>query len=93
MPIYEYQCENCSCRFELKRSFNDSSVVTCPQCRSNTRRIFSPAPIIFKGPGFYVTDNKAGSGNMSNRRDGDRPANIGKGTEFPKENNKEEVAS
>jgi hypothetical protein len=30
---------------------------------------------------------------LNNKRDGDRPANIGKGTEFPKENNKEEVAS
>ncbi|MFC1995835.1 FmdB family zinc ribbon protein [Chloroflexota bacterium] len=58
MPIYEYQCENCSCRFELKQSFSDDSIVTCPQCMRNARRIFLPAPIIFKGSGFYITDVK-----------------------------------
>ena len=58
MPIYEYQCENCSCRFELKQSFSDNPIGTCPQCMSNARRIFLPAPIIFKGSGFYTTDVK-----------------------------------
>lgn len=58
MPIYEYQCENCSCRFELKQSFSDAPTVTCPQCMSNAKRIFLPAPIIFKGSGFYTTDVK-----------------------------------
>jgi len=86
MPVYEYQCENCSCRFELKRRFSDNSVVTCPECGRNTRRIFTPAPIIFKGSGFYVTDNPArGKRKLDNKRDGDRPADISKGTEAPKE--------
>jgi len=58
MPVYEYQCKKCHYRFELKQSFNDDSIVTCPQCASKAKRIFSPVPIIFKGSGFYTTDAK-----------------------------------
>ncbi len=58
MPIYEYECIRCSSRFELKRSFNDNTKVCCPQCEGDAQRIFSPVPIIFKGPGFYSTDSR-----------------------------------
>ena len=58
MPVYEYCCDSCMHRFELKRSFSDNSAVTCPKCSNGVRQIFSPAPIIFKGSGFYVTDVK-----------------------------------
>jgi putative FmdB family regulatory protein len=62
MPVYEYQCEKCRHRFELKQGFKDSSKVTCPQCGSKAKRIFSPVPIIFKGPGFYTTDSRQAGG-------------------------------
>lgn len=58
MPIYEYECSRCSHRFEIRRSFSESSPVSCPQCDCDAQRIFSPVPIIFKGSGFYVTDNR-----------------------------------
>ncbi len=58
MPVYEYKCKNCHYRFELKQSFNDDPIVTCPQCASKAKRIFSPVPIIFKGSGFYTTDSR-----------------------------------
>jgi len=58
MPLYEYQCMRCSTEFEVKRSLDDESAVTCPRCHAQGRRIFSPVPIIFKGPGFYTTDNR-----------------------------------
>ncbi len=88
MPIYEYQCENCSYRFELKQNFSDNPVATCPQCRRDAKRIFLSAPIIFKGPGFYITD-KATEGKkkrFKDRRDGDRPADIEKKTGASEEN-------
>lgn len=87
MPIYEYQCEDCSCLFELKQSFSDNSVVYCPQCRGKTTRIFSPVPIIFKGPGFYVTDNAAAEKNRLKDR-GNRPVDTGKEIKPPKEHKK-----
>ena len=58
MPIYEYKCEKCSLRFELKRRFSDNGSVPCLQCGTEANRIFSPVPIIFKGSGFYVTDSR-----------------------------------
>ena len=58
MPIYEYECEKCHSRFELKRSFGEDGDVNCPECRGKACRIFTSVPVIFKGSGFYVTDNK-----------------------------------
>ncbi|MBN2074928.1 MAG: FmdB family transcriptional regulator [Dehalococcoidales bacterium] len=62
MPLYEYECSECSTRFELRRSFSDESEVFCPDCKCVATRIFSPVPIIFKGSGFYVTDHRSNHG-------------------------------
>jgi len=60
MPIYEYECEKCACRFELTRRFSeDEGSLCCPRCRGKGRRIFSPSVILFKGSGFYVTDSRS----------------------------------
>ena len=70
MPIYEYECEKCSYRFELKKSFSEASgSPCCPRCQFKIRRIFSPSAILFKGSGFYVTDS---------RSDPNRPSEEGK---------------
>lgn len=61
MPIYEYRCKSCCTKFEERRTFEDTAPAMCPVCRKEARRIFSPVPIIYKGSGFYCTDNKSGS--------------------------------
>ena len=58
MPIYEYECEKCHSRFELKRNFGEDGGDDCPHCRGKSCRIFTSVPVIFKGSGFYVTDNR-----------------------------------
>ena len=58
MPIYQYHCPKCHLKFELKQTFSDESIVTCPKCKNGAQRLFSPVPVIFKGSGFYVTDNR-----------------------------------
>ncbi len=58
MPIYEYQCLDCKLRFEVKQKFSDNPTAACPVCHAAARRLFSPVPILFKGPGFYVTDSR-----------------------------------
>lgn len=58
MPIYEYECTKCLARFEVKRRFGDDGADLCPTCGGEARRLFSPVPVIFKGPGFYVTDSR-----------------------------------
>jgi putative FmdB family regulatory protein len=72
MPTYEYECEKCSLRFELKRRFSDNGSGFCPRCGSEARRIFSPVPIIFKGPGFYVTDSRKDHECFSDKGDSDK---------------------
>lgn len=63
MPLYEYQCEACSHRFERIQKFSDSPVDTCPQCGGAVRKLMSSPAIQFKGSGFYITDyGKSGSG-------------------------------
>ncbi len=62
MPIYEYECEICACRFELKRHFDeDEGNLCCPQCQGKVHQLFSAPAIIFKGSGFYVTDSRSDS--------------------------------
>jgi putative FmdB family regulatory protein len=62
MPTYQYRCLTCSRQFEVKQSFNDKPVADCPTCHGIARRLFCPVPIIFNGPGFYVTDSRADRG-------------------------------
>jgi len=58
MPTYEYECKNCSERFEVRKRFSEEIACFCPSCGSEARQVFFSVPIIFKGPGFYVTDNR-----------------------------------
>ena len=63
MPIYEYECEKCACRFELKRRIDeDAESPLCPRCQGKVRQLFSPPVILFKGSGFYVTDHRGNHG-------------------------------
>jgi putative FmdB family regulatory protein len=59
MPIYEYACDTCQATFERKQKFSDEPVRTCPECGNEVRRVLYPAGIIFKGSGFYSTDNRS----------------------------------
>lgn len=61
MPLYEYQCGTCGVRFERRQHINDEPVKICPECGGDVRRLIQPVGIIFKGSGFYVTDNRAKS--------------------------------
>ncbi len=65
MPIYEYECGVCQCRFEKRQGFEEKIEVTCPECDGEARKIFHPAHIIFKGSGFYVTDSRKSAGSAS----------------------------
>jgi putative FmdB family regulatory protein len=56
MPTYQYECGACNHRFEKRQSFSDDTVADCPQCSQKSRRVMCPAPIMFKGNGFYVND-------------------------------------
>jgi putative FmdB family regulatory protein len=61
LPTYGYRCPQCKFSFEVKLKFSDNnSPVFCARCGAKAERLFSPVPIIFKGSGFYITDNRRG---------------------------------
>ncbi len=56
MPLYEYECSDCSGRFERIQKFSDPIVKTCPTCGGSVQKLLSSPAIQFKGTGWYVTD-------------------------------------
>jgi putative FmdB family regulatory protein len=58
MPLYDYQCSKCQNVVEVRHGFNDQYAQPCGLCGGELRRVINPAPIIFKGSGFYVTDSR-----------------------------------
>ena len=105
MPIYEYVCNACSYTFERIQSFNDDPVSRCPSCKGNVRRVISSVGVIFKGSGWYITDNRrqiassggnspqlsdqGGRGEQDSIADGDKSAKAGDGTGKDKGTGKE----
>ena len=70
MPLYEYQCDACSNRFERIRKFSDPPLETCPTCGGTVRKLLSSPAIQFKGSGWYITDYaKQGSRDSKDSKD------------------------
>ncbi len=61
MPIYSYRCDKCGETFDKLVKPGGNGSMPCIHCESDTRRVYSPVGIIFKGSGFYSTDYKSGS--------------------------------
>ena len=79
MPIYEYECALCKFRFEKKQQFHEEPVAKCPICEGKVNRVLHPTPIIFKGSGFYTTDNrKGGAIEETGKREPDKKQRTGK---------------
>jgi putative FmdB family regulatory protein len=63
MPLYEYECEACSHRFEKIQKFSDPLVDVCPNCgKGPVKKLLSSPAIQFKGSGWYITDYAKKSG-------------------------------
>ncbi|NLY88457.1 MAG: zinc ribbon domain-containing protein [Firmicutes bacterium] len=58
MPTYDYTCGKCG-KFEHFQRITEPPLTACPHCGGTVQRLISVNPnIIFKGPGFYVTDHR-----------------------------------
>ena len=59
MSRYLYKCPQCGAIFEQVRPIgSDPKGITCPNGHKNIERIYSAPPVVFKGSGYYVTDNR-----------------------------------
>ena len=59
MPTYQYACTECDHAFEQFQSFSEDSLTVCPQCEGRLRKVFNAVGVVFKGSGFYRTDNRS----------------------------------
>ena len=64
MPLYDYRCNACGKVTEVRHGFDESFSGACPACGGTLQRLFNPAPIVFKGSGFYVTDSRKKSADV-----------------------------
>lgn len=71
MPTYQYRCTTCDSELEAVQKFTDDPLTDCPECDGNLRKVFNAVGVVFKGSGFYATDNrtkgKSGSAKQSEK--------------------------
>ena len=71
VPLYEYQCPKCGCRFERIQKFSDPDPKKCPNCGAGKLERLLHAPAVqFKGTGWYVTDYARKGGAEASKKEG-----------------------
>ena len=59
MPTYDYRCPK-GHEFEVFQRMSEDPVSECPECGAGAQRqISGGAGFLFKGDGFYITDNRS----------------------------------
>ena len=53
MPTYEYQCEECGLRFEVRQKFSDAPLRACRECGGAVKKLISQTGFALKGGGWY----------------------------------------
>jgi len=74
MPIYTYRCRTCDHTFERNQRMSEPPLRDCPVCEGSVRRVINSVGIVFKGSGFYITDNRNGTGKAVNSTVNGQPA-------------------
>lgn len=84
MPTYAYVCDSCEHELEKVQRFADDPLVQCPNCDENDlRRIIFPAGIIFRGSGWYATDNRPRADKDAAKKDSKDPPSSSKSDSKP----------
>jgi putative FmdB family regulatory protein len=83
MPTYEYVCQKCGHEFEAVHSISAAPLKNCPEdvCARKkwgrgkvTRKIGAGAGLLFKGGGFYITDNRSDNYKQAAKKESAPPA-------------------
>lgn len=62
MPTYRFRCQACGVVFERFLAISAADPETCPACGAPgavKRLPLAGSGLIFKGSGFYITDNRS----------------------------------
>lgn len=76
MPVYEYQCSECSHIEEAFQKISDAPLAVCPRCQGKLNKIISHSAFHLKGSGWYVTDyggTKSRVDNTPDKSSGETP--------------------
>ena len=59
MPAYDYYCESCEYKVEIRHSILEPARKKCPACGKNklVRLISGGGGVIFKGDGWWATSS------------------------------------
>ncbi len=68
MPLYTYRCLENDHEFQARQRMVDDPLTECTVCGGPVRRVVSSVGVVFKGSGFYVTDNRSSSVGGGNRK-------------------------
>ena len=58
LPRYVYECTKCAHTYEKREGWDAKPKQRCPECRAISIRIPATPAIVFKGSGWYSTDNR-----------------------------------
>ena len=58
MPIYEYECKECTHKFSKFQKNSNCEIPLCPLCKSKCKKLISKSSFVLVGEGFYVNDYK-----------------------------------
>ncbi len=58
MPIYEYRCSQNHKSERFYHFKNTQDAILCDTCGNPAKKIISHVAIVFKGSGFFVTDQR-----------------------------------
>lgn len=91
MPTYEYRCADCGRELEVQQKFSDDALTVCPTCQGRLNKVFGAVGVVFKGSGFYATDNR--SKKDKGKASAEKPADKPKKADKPKADKPKKAAS
>lgn len=88
MPTYTYRCNEHNHEFQVRQRMTDEPLTECQVCGGSVRRVVSSVGVVFKGSGFYVTDNRSSSSTSgkpakTKSTDSEKPASSESATATP----------
>ena len=70
MPLYEYQCESCGLKFEVRQKFSDQPISDCRECGGPVKKLISQTGFALKGQGWYQQGYSAKPGKCESAETG-----------------------